>query len=105
MRMAGAGRMPPERRDRREHRRARADDGGASPALARWIRTRVAETVGTDMSVVSELLDEARSRMKISGKSTETLDWAQILEQEVVPLVRRGHVEEARSVLRQFVDG
>jgi siroheme synthase-like protein len=79
--------------------------GGASPALARWIRTRVAETVGTDMSVVSELLDEARSRMKISGKSTETLDWAQILEQEVVPLVRRGHVEEARSVLRQFVDG
>jgi siroheme synthase-like protein len=79
--------------------------GGASPALAGWIRTRVAETVGTDMSVVSELLDEARSRMKISGKSTETLDWAQILDQQVVPLVRRGHIEEARSVLRQFVDG
>jgi len=79
--------------------------GGASPALARWIRTRVAETVGTDMSVVSELLDEARSRMKIYGKSTETLNWAQILEQKVVPLVRRGHIEEARSVLRQFVDG
>jgi hypothetical protein len=43
--------------------------------------------------------------MKISGKSTETLDWAQILDQQVVPLVRRGHIEEARSVLRQFVDG
>jgi hypothetical protein len=65
----------------------------------------VAETVRTDMSVVSELLDEARSRMKISGKSTETLNWAQILDQQVVPLVRRGHIEEARSVLRQFVDG
>jgi siroheme synthase-like protein len=79
--------------------------GGASPALAGWLRTRIAETLDFDVALVAELLEEARTRVKDTGTSTESLDWDRILESQVVPLVRQGRVDEARAVLRTFVDG
>lgn len=79
--------------------------GGASPALAGWLRSRVAGTLDFDVAVVAELLDEARSLLKDTGTSTESLDWDRILESQVVPLVRQGRIDEARAVLRTFVDG
>jgi siroheme synthase-like protein len=79
--------------------------GGASPALARWLRTRAAATLDFDVAVVAELLDEARSLVKETGRSTESLDWDDILDSQVVPLVREGRTDEARAVLRTFVDG
>ncbi|HWE69169.1 MAG TPA: bifunctional precorrin-2 dehydrogenase/sirohydrochlorin ferrochelatase [Acidimicrobiales bacterium] len=79
--------------------------GGASPTLARWLRTRAAATLDFDVAVVAELLDEARSLVKETGRSTESLDWDKILDSQVVPLVRQGRTDEARSVLRGFVDG
>jgi siroheme synthase-like protein len=79
--------------------------GGASPALAGWLRTRLAATLDFDVAVVAELLDQARSLVKDAGRSTESLDWSTILDSQVVPLVRQGRTEEARAVLRTFVDG
>ncbi|HWD50914.1 MAG TPA: bifunctional precorrin-2 dehydrogenase/sirohydrochlorin ferrochelatase [Acidimicrobiales bacterium] len=79
--------------------------GGASPALAGWLRSQVAGTLDFDVGVVAELLDEARSLMKDTGTSTESLDWDRILDSQVVPLVRQGRIDEARSVLRTLVDG
>lgn len=79
--------------------------GGASPALARWLRTRAAATLDFDVAVVAELLDEARSLVKETGRSTESLDWDRILDSRVVPLVREGRADQARAVLRTFVDG
>ena len=74
---------------------------GASPALAQWLRTRVAEAIGPDVGVLAGLLDEARSAVKAAGRSTEDLDWSTALE-SVVPLVREGRVDEARTVLAEF---
>jgi siroheme synthase-like protein len=79
--------------------------GGSSPALAGWLRTRLAATLDFDVAVVAELLDQARSLVKDAGRSTESLDWGTILDSEVVPLVRQGRTEEARAVLRTFIDG
>ena len=79
--------------------------GGASPALAGWLRSRVAGTLDFDVAVVAELLEEARSKVLDTGTSTESLDWDRILESQVVPLVRQGRIDEARAVLRTFVDG
>jgi precorrin-2 dehydrogenase/sirohydrochlorin ferrochelatase len=78
---------------------------GASPTLARWLRTRAAATLDFDVAVVAELLDEARSLVKETGRPTESLDWGKILDSQVVPLVRQGRTDEARAVLRTFVDG
>ncbi len=74
---------------------------GASPALAQWLRARVAELVGPDTGVLAGLLDEARTAVKGSGRSTEALDWPAALG-VVVPLVREGRVEEARTALAAF---
>ena len=63
--------------------------------------TRVAEAIGPDVGVLAGLLDEARSAVKAAGRSTEDLDWSTALE-SVVPLVREGRVDEARTVLAEF---
>ncbi|MGO9027678.1 MAG: bifunctional precorrin-2 dehydrogenase/sirohydrochlorin ferrochelatase [Acidimicrobiales bacterium] len=75
---------------------------GASPALAGWLRDRVAEAVGPDVAVLAGLLDEARSHLREAGVSTESFDWPAILDQRVVPLVHRGRIDEARAVLRSL---
>jgi siroheme synthase-like protein len=78
--------------------------GGASPALAAWIRTQVATAIGPNVAVLAELLDEARRRLKASGRSTESVDWTAILDDRVVPLVRDGRIDEARSALRSLTE-
>ena len=79
--------------------------GGASPALAGWIRSRLAEALGPGVADLAELLDEARRQLQQSGRSTESVAWNAILDEQVVPLVRQGKVDEARAALRQAVDG
>jgi siroheme synthase-like protein len=76
--------------------------GGASPALAGWIRTRVAQAVGPDVAVLAGLLEEARSTVKASGRSTEGLDWLGIIDR-IAPLVDAGHTDEARAELATFI--
>lgn len=79
--------------------------GGASPALAGWLRNQVADAIDPDVSVLAALLDEARSMMRSSGRSTESLDWLKIIASRLVPLVHSGEIEEARAMLRTFVEG
>ena len=79
--------------------------GGASPALAGWIRTRLAEALGPGVADLAELLDEARQQVQRSGRSTESVAWQAILDEQVVPLVRQGKVDEARAAIRQIIDG
>ena len=78
--------------------------GGASPALAGWLRDRVAEVVGPEVAVLADLLGEARASVKASGRSTEDLDWRPVLD-ELVPLVREGRTGEARELLAAFTGG
>jgi len=79
--------------------------GGASPALAGWVRNRVADAIGPDVAVLAELLWEARRRLKAAGVSTESIEWTALLDQQVVPLVRQGRIDEARAVLDRLVPG
>lgn len=79
--------------------------GGASPALARWLRNELASIVDPDISVLAALLDEARSAMRRSGRSTEALDWLEIIPRRLMPLVRSGDIEAARATVRRIVDG
>lgn len=74
--------------------------GGASPALAKWVRSRIGDVVGPDLAVLAELLDEARARVKASGRATSGIDWQALLEDHVATLVGEGKIEEARSRLR-----
>jgi siroheme synthase-like protein len=71
---------------------------GASPALARWLRDRVVESLPADVTVLAGLLDEAREAMRKVGRSTDSVDWDSAIS-ELVPLVESGRIDEARSRL------
>ena len=73
--------------------------GGASPALARWLRDRIAGSLPPHIAVLAQLLEEARAALKRSGAPTDSIDWEAVISDLVVPLVEAGRIEEARSEL------
>jgi siroheme synthase-like protein len=73
--------------------------GGASPALASWLRRRVAEAIGPGLGLLASLLDDARHRIHSAGASTETVDWEALLDGPLPTLVRQGDLDQARLLL------
>ncbi|MHB1853542.1 MAG: precorrin-2 dehydrogenase/sirohydrochlorin ferrochelatase family protein [Acidimicrobiales bacterium] len=76
--------------------------GGASPALASWLRDRI-ETVlgpGSDIEVLAGLLSEARAALQAAGRSTEGANWREALDSDMLGLIRAGHIDQARERLR-----
>ena len=75
--------------------------GGHSPALAGWLRDRLAADLGPEYATLAGLLSEARAEVQAAGRSTEDLDWRTALEPEMLELIRAGLIAEARERLRQ----
>ncbi len=72
--------------------------GGASPALASWLRGEMAPLLdGT--GDLARLLAAARARLKESGRSTEDVDWKSLLDGVVPGLVREGRLDEAAALI------
>jgi siroheme synthase-like protein len=74
--------------------------GGLSPALASWVRTRLAAVAGEGLGVLAQLLGEARSSLKQAGLSSESVDWAPLLDGPVLELIRAGELDNARAAVR-----
>ena len=74
--------------------------GGASPALAAWLRRRLAREVGPAVATMADLLDEARRAVRAEGRSTEDVDWKAVLDGAFPELVAAGDLAGARAVLR-----
>lgn len=77
--------------------------GGASPALARWLRTRIAEILGGELGQLARLLEDARRRLRAAGRSTESVDWEGLLDGPLPELLRRGQADEARALLEEAI--
>ena len=73
--------------------------GGTSPALAGWLRGRVAQVLGTSVGRLAELVGDARRSVQAQGRTTEAVDWAALFDGPLPDLVRRGELEAARSLL------
>jgi siroheme synthase-like protein len=71
---------------------------GVSPALASWLRRRLAAAAG-DVGTLAELMGEARARLKETGASTESVDWAAVLDGPLPALVDQGDLINARAIL------
>jgi precorrin-2 dehydrogenase/sirohydrochlorin ferrochelatase len=78
--------------------------GGTSPALASWLRRRITDAIGPGLGPLAELLGEARERIHARGGSTETVDWAALLDGPLPALVRQDRLDEARLILDAAVD-
>jgi siroheme synthase-like protein len=76
--------------------------GGLSPALAAWLRTRLAVQCGNGLGTVAELLAEARARFREEGVPSESIDWASLLDGDLVELVQAGDVDDARTTVSAF---
>ncbi len=73
--------------------------GGASPALAAWLRRRLADAAGTHLGALADLLAEARGQLKASGRPSSDVDWAALLDGPLSALVAAGDLDGARALL------
>ena len=76
---------------------------GTSPALASWLRTRFAESVGEHVGELATLLGEARRRLQDEDRPTDSVDWLAILEGPVPVLVAEGRLADARAALGEAI--
>ena len=77
---------------------------GISPALASWLRTRLAESAGDHVGQLATLLGEARHRLQEEGRPTESVDWRAILEGPITGLVAAGRLTEAAAAIGDAVN-
>ncbi len=73
--------------------------GGQSPALASWLRARVAAQCGDGLGELADLLGRARRSVHDAGRSTELVDWAGLLDGPLPGLVRSGRMNEAQALV------
>lgn len=74
--------------------------GGRSPALAAWLKRRMADEMGPEYETLLDILSDAREEVRASGRSSEDVDWSQALDSGLLDLVREGRVDEAKEMLR-----
>jgi precorrin-2 dehydrogenase/sirohydrochlorin ferrochelatase len=72
---------------------------GSSPALAAWLRDRLADASGPGVAALAELLERARGRLKAEGRPTDTVDWAALLDGPLPGLVAADRMDEAARVV------
>ena len=73
--------------------------GGHSPAVAAWLRDRLAGELGPEYDQLVGLLSEARAEVLDGGRSTEGLDWRGALDSGILDLIRAGRLEDAKERL------
>jgi siroheme synthase-like protein len=78
---------------------------GASPALATWLRDRLASYVQRGSGDLARLLNEARRRMKDRRIKTDVVDWTGLLNGPLPGLVAQGKLDEARKLIEQALRG
>lgn len=74
--------------------------GGHSPAMASWLRSRLAEELGPEYEILLELLAERREALRSEGIATEGSNWQDVLGSGMLDLVRAGRIAEARERLQ-----
>jgi precorrin-2 dehydrogenase / sirohydrochlorin ferrochelatase len=73
--------------------------GGLSPALASWLRTRLAAECGDGLGLLTQLLAEARAHLKRAGLRSDSVDWVGLLDGPLPELVRSGDIDGAREIV------
>jgi siroheme synthase-like protein len=72
---------------------------GLSPALSSWLRDRLAAECGEGAGAVAQLFGEARERLRLAGRRSDSVDWAALLDGPLIELVRAGDWDNARTIV------
>lgn len=74
--------------------------GGASPALARKIRTNLERTLGEEYATLLSLIGEVRSALKEKGLKADAETWQEALDLDrLIPLVQSGNLKKVKTIL------
>ncbi len=74
---------------------------GASPALARKIRTQLDGQFGEEYAHLTRLISEVRKEMKQAGVKVEPEEWQEALQlDELIKIIHLGEWEQAKTLLR-----
>lgn len=77
--------------------------GGVSPAFASWLRDRLATECGENTGALAAMIGEARERLVRSGKPSDSVDWAALLDGPLLDLVRAGDWDNAQAIVTAAV--
>ena len=81
--------------------------GGASPALARTLKKRLAARLGASWGAwlerLSHLREDAKTRIK--GSRAREDFWRTALSEQLLDLVEAGRLDEAEAEVRHALDG
>jgi siroheme synthase (precorrin-2 oxidase/ferrochelatase) len=73
---------------------------GHSPAVAGWVRDRLAAELGPEYDLLVGVVSDVRREVQARGLGTEHLDWREALDSGILDLVRAGRLEAAKERLR-----
>jgi len=73
---------------------------GRSPAVASWLKNRLAAEIGPEYEVLVDLLAAEREAVRANGRSTEGLNWQKALDSDMLELIKNGQVADARERLQ-----
>jgi siroheme synthase-like protein len=73
--------------------------GGKSPAMARFLRRHLQQTLSQDLATLLTLAEEVRLRLRREGRPATPDAWQEALEGEALQLVRAGAPEAAKQRL------
>ena len=74
--------------------------GGASPAMASWLRAKLEDELDEAYDTLLQLLQNEREALRSDGTPTEGLAWREALDSGLLDLVRQGRIVEARERLQ-----
>lgn len=77
--------------------------GGLSPAFASWLRDRLAADCGDGAGTVAELIGEARERLRLAGRPSDSVDWVALFDGPLLDLVRAGDWDNVRAIVAAAV--
>ncbi len=77
---------------------------GTSPALAAWLRRRLARMAGPSLGALARFLGESRAALQAGGLPTSHVDWKGLLDGRLPDLVAEGRLDEARELVADATD-
>ena len=72
---------------------------GASPALARWLRTQIQTQFPSEFGRLATLLSQVRLQLKKEGRRISPSKWQQSIDQELLSLLKNHKQKEAKHRL------
>lgn len=75
---------------------------GSSPALASWLRGRLADHCD-GLGTLAQILGDARDELRRQGRRVDSVDWRSLLEGPLPDMVASGQLDNARAIVEGAV--